>query len=213
MTTTRVRQAKATTKRPSGRAAQSNRPIITADTAMMIMIVRIRKRTGGIRWTLSTSSVRHCGIPYCNDRRPVWRPNDGDQLSPFSFVQATGGREAGEAELGRIPRLPRRFSACGPAGGMLQRECSGMIISVARRARPLSVVYQSTIRAEADMKAAGIVLTIVGVLMLFSGVNLALTKYDLKSSHDLSKLFGGLGLSALVLLGGVAMIIKSRSNR
>ncbi len=63
------------------------------------------------------------------------------------------------------------------------------------------------------MKAAGIVLTIVGVLMLLSGINLAFTKYDLKSSHDLSKLFGGLGLSALVLLGGVAMIIKSRSNR
>ncbi len=88
-----------------------------------------------------------------------------------------------------------------------------MIISVARRARPLNVVYQSTIRAEADMKAAGIVLTIVGALMLLSGVNLALTKYDLKSSHDLSKLFGSLGVSAIVLLGGVAMIIKSRSNR
>ena len=46
------------------------------------------------------------------------------------------------------------------------------------------------------MKAAGIVSTIVGVLMLLSSVNLALTKYDLKSSHDLSKLFGSLGLSA-----------------
>ena len=46
-----------------------------------------------------------------------------------------------------------------------------------------------------------------------SGVNLALTKYDLKSSHDLSKLFGSLGLSVAILLGGVAMIVKSRSNR
>ncbi len=49
--------------------------------------------------------------------------------------------------------------------------------------------------------------------MLVSGVNLAFTKYDFHSSHDLSKFFGGLGVSALILLGGVAMIIKSRANR
>jgi hypothetical protein len=96
---------------------------------------------------------------------------------------------------------------------MLRRACIGIIVGVARRARPLSVVNQEKIRAEADMKAAGIVLTIVGALMLLSGVNLALTKYDLKSSHGLSMLFGGVGLSAIVLLGGVVMINKARSKR
>lgn len=59
------------------------------------------------------------------------------------------------------------------------------------------------------MKVAGIVLTVLGGLMVLSGLNLALTKYNLNSSHDLSKLFGSLGVSALILIGGVAMIIKS----
>ena len=48
--------------------------------------------------------------------------------------------------------------------------------------------------------------------MVLSGLNLALTKYDLHSSHDLSKLFGGLAVSALILLGGVAMILKAGSK-
>jgi uncharacterized membrane protein len=87
-----------------------------------------------------------------------------------------------------------------------------MITGDARRGGSQRVVYHETIRSEADMRIAGIILTVVGVLMLLSGVNLAFTKYDLKSSHDLSKLFGGLGVSAVILLGGVAMISKSRSK-
>ena len=62
------------------------------------------------------------------------------------------------------------------------------------------------------MKVAGIVLAVVGGLMVLSGLNLALTKYDLHSSHDLSTLFGGLAVSALILLGGVAMILKAGSK-
>ncbi len=63
------------------------------------------------------------------------------------------------------------------------------------------------------MKIAGIVLAILGGLMILSGLNLALTQYDLSSSHDQSKFFGGLGVAALILLGGVALIKKSRSRR
>ena len=65
----------------------------------------------------------------------------------------------------------------------------------------------------ADMRVAGIVVAVLGGLMVVSGLSLALTKYDLNSSHDVSKLFGGLGFSALILLGGTAMIIKSGSRR
>jgi hypothetical protein len=73
--------------------------------------------------------------------------------------------------------------------------------------------YDATMRLEAGMKVCGIVLTVVGALMVLSSANLAITTYDLKSSHDLSKLLGGLGVSAMILLSGVGLIMKSRSKR
>ena len=62
------------------------------------------------------------------------------------------------------------------------------------------------------MQVRGIVLTVVGALMLLGSVSLAIATYDLKSSHDLSKLLGGLGVSAMILISGVGLIIKSRSK-
>ncbi len=71
---------------------------------------------------------------------------------------------------------------------------------------------------EAGVKIAGIVSTVVGVLVILFGVmiaiivlNLGFTKYDLNSSHDLIKHFVGIGLTVLVILGGI-VLIKSRSD-
>jgi len=63
------------------------------------------------------------------------------------------------------------------------------------------------------MKIAGVVLVILGGLMILSSLKLAFTQYDLGSSHDQSKFFGGLGVCALILLGGVALIKKSSARR
>jgi hypothetical protein len=63
---------------------------------------------------------------------------------------------------------------------------------------------------EVDLKVRGIVAIVVGALMLLGSVSIAIATYDLKSSHDLSKLLGGLGVSALILLSGAALIMKSR---
>jgi hypothetical protein len=60
------------------------------------------------------------------------------------------------------------------------------------------------------MKVAGIVLTVLGVLMLVSSARLAITTYNLNSSHDVSTFFGGLAIAALVTLGGISLIKKSR---
>lgn len=60
------------------------------------------------------------------------------------------------------------------------------------------------------MKGTGLVLAILGGLMIFSSVKLALTKYDLSSSHDATKFVGGFGFSVLILSGGLAMINRSR---
>lgn len=63
------------------------------------------------------------------------------------------------------------------------------------------------------MKILGSVLAVVGGLMVLSALRLALTEYDLNSSHDLSKLLGALGVSGLMLLGGIALLMKARSKR
>jgi hypothetical protein len=62
------------------------------------------------------------------------------------------------------------------------------------------------------MKAAGIVLTLLGGLMVISAIRLALTTYDLNSSHDVSKLFGGFGIAVLLLAAGV-LLIRKGSNK
>lgn len=59
------------------------------------------------------------------------------------------------------------------------------------------------------MRIGGILLAILGGLMVLSGLHLALTKYDLGSSHDMSKLAGSLSISLLMLVGGVAMAMKA----
>lgn len=62
------------------------------------------------------------------------------------------------------------------------------------------------------MKVAGLVLAVLGGLMVLSSVNLALTKYDMSSSHDLSKFAGGLGVAVFVLLGGVLLMRKGKAR-
>ena len=53
---------------------------------------------------------------------------------------------------------------------------------------------------------------ICGVLMFISVGNLALTKYDLNSTHDQGKLCGGILASAFVLIGGLLIVNKSKSK-
>ena len=62
------------------------------------------------------------------------------------------------------------------------------------------------------VKTTGIVMTVIGGLMTLSGLNLAVTKYNLSSSHDLSVFLGGLGFSLLILAGGVAILLNSRNK-
>ena len=59
------------------------------------------------------------------------------------------------------------------------------------------------------MKTAGIVATAIGGLLTLSSLQLAVTKYDLSSSHDLSQCLGGLGFSVLILAVGITMWLKS----
>jgi hypothetical protein len=51
---------------------------------------------------LSFGAIRSGSIQDCNDRRPAWHTANGDQLGPSQRIQAPGGREPGEAELGPI---------------------------------------------------------------------------------------------------------------
>jgi hypothetical protein len=52
------------------------------------------------------------------------------------------------------------------------------------------------------------VLAVLGGLMVLSALRLAITTYDLNSSHDVSKFFGGIGISVLVLASGVLLMRK-----
>jgi hypothetical protein len=61
-------------------------------------------------------------------------------------------------------------------------------------------------------KVVGIAFAVLGGMMFLSGLNLAFTKYDLKSSHDVSKLFGGLAIAVLLFASGVALIRRSGSK-
>ncbi len=60
------------------------------------------------------------------------------------------------------------------------------------------------------MKIVGILLTVFGVLMLLSSLNLARTQYNMHDSHDLSKFGGGLAISILILAVGVNTVRKNR---
>ncbi len=63
------------------------------------------------------------------------------------------------------------------------------------------------------MKVAGIPLLVVGGLMVLNTLALAFTRYDLNSSHDVSKFFGGLGMSSVILLWGAARAWKTKRKR
>jgi hypothetical protein len=60
------------------------------------------------------------------------------------------------------------------------------------------------------MKNLGYVLLVIGGLLVLGGLNTAFTKYDLNSSHDLSKLFGGLGVSAVLIVAGLMLVRKGK---
>ena len=64
-----------------------------------------------------------------------------------------------------------------------------------------------------NMKVAGIPLLVVGGLMVLNTLALAFTRYDLNSSHDVSKFFGGLGMSSVILLWGAARAWKTKRKR
>jgi hypothetical protein len=63
------------------------------------------------------------------------------------------------------------------------------------------------------MKAAGIILTVLGALLVLSGLNLAVRQYDLSDSHDLGKALGGLGFAVVILAIGVKLLVKSRNKQ
>jgi hypothetical protein len=80
-----------------------------------------------------------------------------------------------------------------------------------RGARPVAASGVFVLpRKEAEMNTVGFILAVVGGLMVLSSIRLGLTTYDLHSSHDLSKFCGGLGVSVLILLGGIVLMKKSK---
>ncbi len=60
------------------------------------------------------------------------------------------------------------------------------------------------------MKSVGIVLVVIGGLMTLSGINLALTQYDMSSSHDVSKAAGGIGVSIGILVAGLVLYRRGK---
>ncbi len=60
------------------------------------------------------------------------------------------------------------------------------------------------------LKIAGYVLTVLGGLMVLGSLNTAISTYNLNSQHDLGKLLGGLGISALMIVGGLSLVKKGR---
>ncbi len=61
-------------------------------------------------------------------------------------------------------------------------------------------------------KVAGIVLSVLGGVILLGELSLALTKYDLRSTHDLNRLFFGLGIAVLIIVVGFKLINKPRTK-
>jgi hypothetical protein len=62
------------------------------------------------------------------------------------------------------------------------------------------------------MKNTGIVLLCLGGAMMVGGLNVAFTKYDLTNSHDLSKFFGALGISCLIMVVGLILLRAGAGN-
>lgn len=62
------------------------------------------------------------------------------------------------------------------------------------------------------LKIGGIVLIVLGVLASVSTLNLARTQYDLNSSHDVGKLFGGIATCVVLIACGASLVSKSRQK-
>jgi hypothetical protein len=62
------------------------------------------------------------------------------------------------------------------------------------------------------MKTVGIVVTVLGCLLLLSAIQLATMKYDLSSTHDISKCFGAFGFAAGVLAAGVLLLRRGKNK-
>ncbi len=62
------------------------------------------------------------------------------------------------------------------------------------------------------MKTAGMVISVIGGLMTLGGINQALTKYDLSSSHDASKAVGSIGVSIVILIVGLVLYSKGKNT-
>lgn len=62
------------------------------------------------------------------------------------------------------------------------------------------------------MKTAGIIVAVIGGLMTLSSINLAVTQYDLGSSHDVSKAAGGFGVSVGILVAGFLLYTKGKNR-
>lgn len=60
------------------------------------------------------------------------------------------------------------------------------------------------------MKVVGVILTILGVLLVAGGIRLAYTNYNLSQTHDLGKFIGGLAVSVVVLVIGLACLLRRR---
>ena len=60
------------------------------------------------------------------------------------------------------------------------------------------------------MRVAGLIIAGIGGLLVLSGVNLAVTQYDLSSSHDMSKWLGGMGVSLLMVVVGLVLYAKGK---
>jgi putative Mn2+ efflux pump MntP len=78
---------------------------------------------------------------------------------------------------------------------------------------PLSAVNLTPIFAtRGNLKIAGIILTVLGALLILSGLNVAFQQYNLNDSHDLSKALGGFAFALLILAIGVSLLVKSRGK-
>jgi len=63
------------------------------------------------------------------------------------------------------------------------------------------------------MKVLGIILTVLGGLLVLSGLNVALRQYNLNDSHDVSKAIGGLAFAVLIFAIGLGLVMKERGKR
>jgi hypothetical protein len=63
------------------------------------------------------------------------------------------------------------------------------------------------------VRIVGIVLTVVGTLFALVGLSLGFTKYDLRSSDELTQFLGGVVCWGLVGLAGVILIVRGGKKK